>query len=970
MRERGFELIQETEIVALNTRVLRYKHRTGAEVLSLLNQDENKVFGINFRTPPTDSTGIAHILEHSVLCGSRKYPVKEPFVELLKGSLSTFLNAYTFPDKTCYPVASQNVQDFYNLVDVYLDAVFHPRLTPQVLQQEGWHYELENRGDPLVYKGVVFNEMKGAYSSSDTVLAKYVQQSLFPDNTYGVDSGGDPRHIPDLTYAQFEAFHRRYYHPANARIFFYGDDDPQQRLGLLGEYLGEFEPASINSAIELQPRFAAPRRLLRSYAVSPEGIGLEKNIVAVNWMLDGDVKPQLSMAFHILEHILIGTPASPLRQALIESGLGEDLAGVGLADELRQFYFSTGLKGVEGKNVEAVETLVLSTLEEVAAAGIDAGAIAAALNTAEFRLRENNTGSYPRGLVLMRRALTTWLYDRDPCESMEFAAPLAACKERLAGDERFLEGLIRSYFLDNTHRTTLILEPDPQLQARAEAEEKNRLEEVRMAMGPDDLRELVGATHELKRQQEAPDTPAALASLPHLQLGDLERRAQTLPLEVTSQRGIEVLYHDLPTNGIVYLDLGFDLHGLPQEYLPYIPLFGRALMEMGTEKDSFVELDRRIGAGTGGIWPQTLVCSPRRAGESVCRFFLRGKAMRHQVDEFLDILKDILLAAVLDDKERFYQMALEEKAGEESSLVAGGHRVVSLRLRSHFEEAAWISEQMGGISYLLFLRQLVRDIDQNWPLVLSRLEDIRCLLLQRSALLCNATLEEGDRAILCPRLDGLIEALPNARMQPQNWIPVQPSPWEGLGVPAQVNYVGKGANLYDLGYELHGSVSVVTRYLSTTWLWDRIRVRGGAYGAFCFFDSFTGVFSCVSYRDPNLLESLEVYDSCADFLRAAELGEQELRKAIIGTIGDMDAYQLPDAKGYTSMVRYLAGITEEYRQSIRDQVLETRAVDFVGLAKFLDHFADQGRVVVMGAPEALEGLGTERGNSFEMTKVL
>ncbi|MFH1571585.1 MAG: insulinase family protein, partial [Gemmatimonadota bacterium] len=406
MPKHDFELIAERHIAEFDTRALLYRHRTGARLLSLVNRDENKTFGATFRTPPADSTGVAHILEHAVLCGSRKYPVKEPFVELLKGSLKTFLNAFTYPDRTCYPVASQNVQDFYNLVDVYLDAVFHPRLTPQVLQQEGWHYELEGPEAPLTYKGVVYNEMKGANSSPDRVLAETVQQSLFPGHTYGVDSGGDPRHIPELSWEQFADFHRRFYHPANAWLYFCGDDDPDRRLELLAGYLDGFEPLALDSAVPEARRWNEPRRLEETYAVSEESASAEapKSMVAVNWLLEGGLDAATLMGLQILEYILIGTPAAPLRKALIDSGLGEELTGTGMESELLQPFFSTGLKGVEVGREAAVEQLVLAELARLARDGIEAETVAAALNTTEFRLRENNTGSYPRGLVLMLRA--------------------------------------------------------------------------------------------------------------------------------------------------------------------------------------------------------------------------------------------------------------------------------------------------------------------------------------------------------------------------------------------------------------------------------------------------------------------------------------------------------------------------------------------------------------------------------------
>ncbi|HHE71483.1 MAG TPA: peptidase M16, partial [Chloroflexi bacterium] len=438
--DHAFELLEEREIPELNTRARLYRHvKTGAEVLSLENADENKVFGVTFRTPPTDSTGVPHIMEHSVLCGSRKYPVKEPFVELMKGSLNTFLNAMTFSDKTCYPVASQNVKDFYNLVDVYLDAVFFPRLTREIFEQEGWHYELEALDQPLTYKGVVFNEMKGAYASPDSLIARYSEQSLFPDTVYRHDSGGDPEVIPELTYEAFRAFHARYYHPSNARIFFYGDDDPEARLRAVGEYLDAFEPLEVDSTIPLQPRLSQPRRLVFPYPVGEENT--PRSMVTVNWLLTENADPTEVLALNVLAYSLIETPASPLRKALIDSGLGEDVIG-GLDDSLRQVYFTAGLKGVDPERVDQVEALILDTLQRLSEEGIERATLEAALNTIEFRLREQNTGRYPRGLFVMLQALTNWLHDRDPLAPVAFEQPLQAVKEAYAADADYFTRLL------------------------------------------------------------------------------------------------------------------------------------------------------------------------------------------------------------------------------------------------------------------------------------------------------------------------------------------------------------------------------------------------------------------------------------------------------------------------------------------------------------------------------------------------
>ena len=954
MDRRDFELLRDEEIPELNTRALLYRHRTGCEIVSLINDDENKVFGINFRTPPTDSTGIAHILEHSVLCGSRKYPVKEPFVELIKGSLNTFLNAFTYPDKTCYPVASTNVQDFYNLIDVYLDAVFYPRLTPEVLQQEGWHYELEDPGNPLRYKGVVFNEMKGAYSDPERILGERIQQSIFPDTTYGVDSGGDPRHIPALTFDQFKRFHDDFYHPSNARIYFYGDDDPEHRLALLHDYLSEYEAHTVDSTIGTQPRFAAPKRQQFPYSVEPDAVEEPKYFVALTWLLPDAIDADERRALQVMEHALLGTPGSPLRKALIDSGLGEDLTGSGLEVELAEMFFSVGLKGVQQGDADAVEALILQHLRELADGGIDQGMVAASLHTAEFRFRENNTGSFPRGLGLMLRLLTDWLYDRDPFTPLRFADSFAALKAKLAADDRYLEGLIQRHLLDNSHRTTVVLQPDAELGKQLEEEETTRLAAARADMSHADLEELVAATAKLKHLQEQPDAPEDLAKLPRLQLSDLDPAIKTVPRQEDQIAGVPVLHHDLFTNGIAYLDIGCNLRVLSQELLPYIPLFGRALLEMGTERMSFVELQQRIGSQTGGLSAHSLVGSRPDGGPAATYLFLRGKAMADRVADLTAIVRDVLLEGRLDDQERFLQMALEERASAEASLVPGGHRVVLTRLRAQFDETGWLTEQMRGLSYLFFLRQLIEDIRNDWPAVQARLEQIRALLVNRPGMLCNATVADGDRATCDQSLEALLGELPQEAHSSATWTPHLTAADEGLTVPAQVNYVGKAANLFALGYELDGSSAVITRYLATTWLWDRVRVQGGAYGAFCALDPFSGVFAYASYRDPNLLETLDVYDRSGSFLRDYPISSDELTKAIIGTIGDIDAYQLPDAKGYASLVRYLTGIDDDYRQQMRDQVLATKAEHFAEFAAVLDQASAAGRVAVLGSADAIE----------------
>jgi Zn-dependent M16 (insulinase) family peptidase len=966
----GFERMLDQDIPEIKTRAELFRHvKTGAELLSLQNEDENKVFGITFRTPPKDSTGVPHILEHAVLCGSRKYPVKEPFVELLKGSLHTFLNAMTYPDKTCYPVASQNEQDFYNLIDVYLDAVFYPKITRLIFQQEGWHYELDEKTRTLIYKGVVFNEMKGVYSSPESLLAEYSQQSLFPDNTYGFDSGGNPKEIPNLTYDQFFDFHQKYYHPSNARIYFYGDDPPTQRLKLVNGYLKDFEAIEIDSTVPLHPPIDQPRRFVRSFAAGKDEERGPKGMMTVNWLFKETTGREMNMAAHILDYVLLGMAGSPLRKALIDSNLGEDLAGGGLG-ELRQLVFSTGLKGIATKSADQIESLILKTLADLSRSGIDPKTVEAAVNTTEFALRENNTGNFPRGLALMLRALNTWLYEEDPLALIAFEAPLEAVKSRLASNRTFFEEMIVHLFLKNAHRTTLILKPDPDLEKKMEMNERKKLNKKHKTMSPAELEDIRATMDGLKQLHETPDPPEALANIPTLKIADLDKQNRPIPLTVSEQNGTQIFYHDLFTNRICYFDLGLDLHVLPEKYLPYIQLFGRALLEMGTEKEDYVSLTQRISRKTGGIRPTIFNSSVKGKEAGAVWLFLRGKAMASLSGELLDILRDVLLSVRLNNRQRFRQIVLEAKARQERTLVPSGHQIVNLRLRAHFSEADWADEQMKGLSYYFFLRDLADKIDEDWPAVLTDLETIRKALINRNSMLFNGTMEEADWSSFRPLAHEFLDALPASPPIVTDWDPKPPTDFEGMTIPSQVNYVGKGVNLYSLGYGLHGSVQVITRYLRNVWLWEKIRLQGGAYGAFCHFDRLSGTLSFVSYRDPNLVKTVENFDRSADFLRDLELNEDERMKSIIGTIGDIDQYRLPDAKGYVSVARHLSGETDEDRQLIRDEVLATSPSDFRGFVEFLEAFKAKGLVKVLGSQSAIQEALNDRPGWLEVTKVL
>ena len=1009
----GFLLEREQAIPELSALARVYRHaKTGGRLLSIISPDENKVFGIALRTPPADNTGLPHILEHSVLCGSKKYPVKEPFVELIKGSLNTFLNALTFPDKTCYPVASANVQDFYNLVDVYLDAVFFPRLTGNTLKQEGWHFDVEAVDQPLAYKGVVFNEMKGAYSSPESLLSEYSQRALFPDTCYGLDSGGDPERIPGLTFAQFMDFHTRYYHPSNAYAFFSGDDDPDTRLALLDAVFSQFgdgRGAAATSAISLQPPFDAPRRFTHPYAADAgdllEEDGDETNepgeareskpraMCTVNFGLPEPASdpvdpdnptspaeggPDLNLALSVLEHVLIGLPSSPLRKALVDSGLGEDLTGGGLETDLRQLAFSVGLKGLHAPSVaeaEAtaakVEELVLATLRELAETGLHADDIEAAMNSVEFDLRENNTGSYPRGLALFFEALSTWLYDADPLMLLPFEGPLARLKARLAKGEKVLEELIRTQFLDNPHRALVTLVPDTTLAETREAAEQARLAAVRAALSPAELESLVAETHALHALQEAPDAPEDLAKIPRLTLADLPLKNAAIPHVRTTLAGAPAHLHELPTRGIVYLDLGLDLSAVPDELIPLVPILGRALMEMGTKRSSFVDLTRKVAMTTGGIWPQSFVASVRQSDGSCAaqpcqRLFLRAKATAQRTPALLDILAEVLLEPDFSDTERLGKIVLETKARREHRLIPAGHALAASRLKARYGAAQAVSEAMQGLTGFFYVRELANRMDKDPASVVRDLETLLGLMLRRSALVANITADGPALADTANRLSGLLTTLPDAdRPDAVRSLPVLPQR-EGLVLPAQVNYVCTGANVKALGQAPGAAAAVVGNFLRAGYLWERVRVQGGAYGAGVSYSRTSGNLSFTSYRDPNLGRTVEAFAAVAPYLAGLQIDAPELEKSIIGSVGDLDHYLLPDAKGFTALARDLTGEDADYRQAARDAILSANLRDFREFGEAVAVATTKGCMVIAGGREALAGSGLD----LTLTKVL
>ncbi|MBQ9407744.1 MAG: insulinase family protein [Desulfovibrio sp.] len=963
MKQHGFTLVDERRLHEVDGTARLWKHDiTGAQLLSITNTDENKCFGVSFRTPPTDSTGVAHILEHSVLCGSAKYPVKEPFVELLKGSLQTFLNAFTFPDKTCYPVASCNLRDFYNLIDVYIDAVFHPRISEDIFKQEGWHVEAESAEGQWSYKGVVYNEMKGAYSSPDSVLAEQSQQSLFPDTPYSLDSGGNPECIPDLSYADFRAFHSRYYHPSNARFFFWGDDPEEERLRLINAALKGYDVRPVDSAVPLQPFWDTPRQIEVAYAATENE---QRAMFTVNWLLGerGDVCQ--AMLMQMLGHILEGLPGSPLRKALIASGLGEDTTGCGLETDLRQMYFSTGLKGVSPQDVPKAEVLIFDTLARLVEEGIPREAVEAALNSMEFAYRENNSGSFPRGLVAMLQALSTWLYDGDPLAALAWEGPLQELKKRIESGEPVFEQALRQWFLDNKHRTTVILLPDASLGQRREAGEQARVEALRQACDVSMREDMVRDAARLAEAQTRPDSPEALATIPALGLDDLPRENAAIPRQVR-QDACTVLTHELPTRGIAYVSLLLPMHNVPEDLVPLIPIFARALTETDTSRHDFTALGALMAAKTGGLGAAPMLNTIYGSREALAWLNIGGKAVYDKLPDLMGLMHEILLKPSQNEGallERLGQMLLEDKARLEHFLQAAGNSTVSMRLRARYTGTAALSERFMGLTSLESVRSLLARLEQKPFSLLADLHRLRAHIVARPNAVLDVVAEGEGLRLATDEARQLLAALPATR----------PGEVTGLGktllagplgealiAPTQINYVGKACNLYDLGYVYHGSASVILRCLRMGYLWEHVRVRGGAYGASCGMNRLSGTLVCTSYRDPNVDATLASFDGMADFLRDFTPDKTQLTQAIVGAVGDLDAYLLPDAKGIKSLSHWLAQDTEELRGRMREEMLGTSATHFRQFAEVLAEAAHKGAVCVLGG-SAVEAAAASHG---------
>ena len=954
--EQAYQLIRKENLEDIHSVGYLLQHKKSkAHVLIISNDDDNKVFNITFRTRPSDSTGVAHILEHSVLCGSRNFPLKDPFVELVKGSLNTFLNAMTYPDKTCYPVASCNDQDFQNLMHVYLDAVFSPNIyeREEIFRQEGWSYKLEEPQGELTYNGVVYNEMKGVFSSSDEILERKIMDTLFPDTTYGKESGGDPDHIPDLTYEQFLDFHRTYYHPSNSYIYLYGKMDFEEKLRFLDEeYLSRYEELEVDSQIPRQEAFDQVAVITQNYPIAENEEEAEHTYLSYNRVIGTALDVKLCTAFEVLDYALLSAPGAPLKKALLDAKIGKDIYGA-FEDGIYQPYFSVIAKESDPAKNEQFQQIIQDTLREIVRDGIDQKALEAGINFYEFRYREADYASFPKGLIYGLDILETWLYDEDrPFDAVQRLSVYDELKkEKNTG---YFENLIQKYLLDNSHGSSLMLVPKKGLNKERELQTARKLAEYKASLSSEEVQELVDRTKELQAYQESEEDPEALKCIPMLSREDIRKDAGKFFNEEYDVDGTLLLWHDVVTNGIGYLDVQFDVGDLPQELLPYLGLLKSVLGYVDTENYTYGELFNEINAGSGGINCGIEVYENQNARYGFLAMFgIQAKMLYGQISFVFRMIQEILFTSKIDDEKRLYEIIAQLKSRGEVNLAGNGHGTAVLRATSYDSAMAWFQEQIAGISFVHFLEDLERNFDQRKETVVKNLKELMFHIFRPENLKVSFTAEKEQREEMTGQIRNLKEKLYTQPVDKTGFVPCCEKKNEGFETAGQVQYVAQTGNFAKAGLKYTGALCILKVALSYEYLWLNIRVKGGAYGCMSGFKR-NGESYFVSFRDPNLRNTLEIYRGIPDFVRNFQSEERKLTKYIIGTISTKDTPKTPKMKGAVSRTAYYTGTTEEMIQKERDQILNAQVEDIRALAPLIEEVLSQNQICVVGSEGEIE----------------
>ncbi len=953
----AYELIRDEKLTGIKSQGKLLKHKkSGARILLIENDDKNKVFNIGFRTPPSNSTGVPHIMEHSVLCGSKNFPARDPFVELVKGSLNTFLNAMTYPDKTVYPVASCNDKDFQNLMHVYLDAVFYPNIYQhdEIFRQEGWSYKLESPEAPLEISGVVYNEMKGAFSSPEGVMDRVILNTLFPDTTYAYESGGDPDCIPDLTYEEFLNFHRKFYHPSNSYIYLYGDMDMEEKLRWLDEeYLSHFEAIDLDSEIHLQKPFDQIVEKTIKYSITSEEPEEDNTFLTYTKVIDTVLNRTLYQAFDILDYVLISSPGALIRKALTDAGIGKDITG-GYDNGTLQPTFQIAAKNANTEQKEEFLRIIEETLRDIVKEGIDPKAVEAAINYNEFRYREADFGHYPKGLMYGLQIMDSWLYDEnEPFMHIEALETYEYLRSMIGTD--YYENLIQKYLLDNTHGTVVIVEPERGRSVRLDEEFDQKLQEYKASLSKEEIDHLVERTHQLVEYQEEEEDPAVLETIPLLEREDLSSEIEPEVNEFLTLSDIPVVYHEVETNGIGYLDLMFELKGIKEEDLPYVSLLAAAMGLVDTKHYSYGELANEVNVHTGGIGYSIETYEDVESKDKTFRAFfeVHSKALYSKQNKAFELIREVLASSKLDDTERLEEILDVLKSRATSRTLTSGHSVALTRALSYESPLYRFKDLVSNVEYFETLKNILKDYEAEKEGLAAKLTELSKKIFRKENLLVSYTsCREGLNGIE-EELSTLKGSLCTDEVTMDELVLHCEKKNEGFKTASKVLYVCRAGNFVTNGKSYHGALRILKVILGYDYLWQNVRVKNGAYGVMCGF-SRTGESYFVSYRDPKLSKTMKIYEGVADYLRNFDISDRDMTKYIIGTMSEVSVPMTPNTKGARSMNLYLCNISQERLKRERMEVLEATQEDIRELADIIDAMMKSEDICVVGGEEKIE----------------
>ena len=951
-----FTITRVVDVPDVSGRLFEMVHQgSGASLLYLDRRDENKTFAIGFRTLPQDDTGVFHILEHSVLCGSDKYPVKEPFVELLKGSQNTFLNAMTYEDRTVYPVSSRNPKDFLNLVSVYMDAVLHPTALKdsRIFRQEGWHFELDDE-DNLIYNGVVYNEMKGAYSSPDEISVAAAKATLFPNTPYKYESGGAPKAIPDLTFEEFCASHARFYHPSNAMMFLDGDIDVDTTLALLDDFLREYTP--IEKTEDIAPQAAVDGGVVTTYYEISENEDPEgKCRLSLNYVYGSPEDGKLVLATNILIDALLGSNDAPLKKAILKSGLAEDFDT--FTNRTVQQSIQMEARGIKEENLDALENLIIDSIKKIAEDGIDKNAISSALNAIEFKLREKDYGSFPKGVAFALSVFGATNYGRSPEAALSYEADVKEIRDAI--DTDYFEKTLLAMTVDNPHRSKVILLPDKEMGKKISAEEKERLAKIKASMTPDELATIKAEAEALKAWQASADTEENLAKLPTLGIEDVYVSESTTPTEIHKIAGAEVINHPIDTSSIGYYKLLFKASDLDCEEIFALNILSVLFGNVKTKNYTPLEVQNLIKANLGGL---SFGLTMAGKGEDVSTYLVvSGSSLDSKREDFRSILTEVLLTSDLGDKEALKNLLMQSKLMAEDMFSQSGHAVAIGRVNASLYTDGVMKEYISGYEAYKLLCSLIDNYDSQIDEFVEKITKLHQRVVTQERLTVSVT-----GALDQDFISALVADLPKDGITPSR-ASIKPLGFksEAIIVPSRVSYAVIGADAGEETKDLIGALMVSRSILSYEYLWNQIRVLGGAYGA-GFMARRQGFIGCYSYRDPSPINSIEKYKECGDFLSGICSSDIDLTKFIIGAIGEYDGLTTPRLAGSKATADYLSGWTPEDDAKVLTDMKSTNKETLARVADLLTKTFDNAVTCVVGSREHIEANSHAFDNIIEI----